>query len=472
MLFEHLRENLANINISLDPYASNMRAAPAELVERRKSVKLQLDAVVYPVLTLPPEITSEIFIKSVEGDYPILPWDKLLLLQICHLWRVIALSTPLLWASLDLSLERCAQRFIPGAPVSTDFIDGWISRACGIPVSLGLYGSGVQKGGDLMRTVLRQYSSHVRYLGLLMDAVAVTKLMDIGPFPLLQKLTLGGFARHSVPGGVHIFPSAPLLREVSLERGAGIQCVALPWTQLTSLNGEGLSTLDCLRLLRHTPMLTKCAFSGIYDANPSASPVIVHPSLKELSISQGAGELVQFLDLPALRALSLTYATFPADALASFFTRSPASLRQFTYFPAATRASPAPASLDWFRAMSGLTSLTVGDHSDNFIDTFFRALNCTTDSGFLPHLRALEVHALSFTVDAPVIDALRSRFAESDVDAGAGFLESVRFVCCSRHYDIDWEEAGDIDWDALYNLAERGLDVHIGPEKENFLWDW
>ncbi|KAJ6605306.1 hypothetical protein DFH09DRAFT_886391, partial [Mycena vulgaris] len=56
------------------------------------------------VLTLPPEITSEIFIHSVESNR----WEDrteatstpLLLLQICRLWRATALSTPALWTNL------------------------------------------------------------------------------------------------------------------------------------------------------------------------------------------------------------------------------------------------------------------------------------------------------------------------------------------------------------------------------------
>ncbi|KAJ7482672.1 hypothetical protein FB451DRAFT_1170534 [Mycena latifolia] len=50
----------------------------------------------------------------------------------------------------------------------------------------------------------------------------------------------------------------------------------------------------------------------------------------------------------------------------------------------------------------------------------------------------------SFTVDAPVIDALYSRFAESDVDAGAGFLESTgkRLATSIGMHYITWPSVG------------------------------
>ncbi|KAJ7673814.1 hypothetical protein DFH06DRAFT_954437, partial [Mycena polygramma] len=63
--------------------------------ENIKAAKLLLAEIVYPVLTLPPEITAQIFVQAVK------PLDKasstsapLLLLRICRQWRTIALSTP------------------------------------------------------------------------------------------------------------------------------------------------------------------------------------------------------------------------------------------------------------------------------------------------------------------------------------------------------------------------------------------
>ncbi|KAJ7693884.1 hypothetical protein B0H17DRAFT_840283, partial [Mycena rosella] len=66
-----------------------------------QNVQHQLDAIVYPVLTLPPEITSEIFVHCLPDRRK---WDvvnpkeaPLLLMHVCSAWRNITISTPALW---------------------------------------------------------------------------------------------------------------------------------------------------------------------------------------------------------------------------------------------------------------------------------------------------------------------------------------------------------------------------------------
>ncbi|KAJ7068769.1 hypothetical protein C8F01DRAFT_963465, partial [Mycena amicta] len=62
-----------------------------------------------PVLTLPPEILSEIFLHCLlEPDQPVpklnpeRPRAPLLLLQICRTWRNVAIGTPRLWQRLSV----------------------------------------------------------------------------------------------------------------------------------------------------------------------------------------------------------------------------------------------------------------------------------------------------------------------------------------------------------------------------------
>ncbi|KAJ7486729.1 hypothetical protein FB451DRAFT_1026233, partial [Mycena latifolia] len=69
-------------------------------MQRRDAAQLQVDDIIYPVLTLPPEITSEIFAKCVEfedKDFASPASAPSLLLQVCRSWRLIALATPSLW---------------------------------------------------------------------------------------------------------------------------------------------------------------------------------------------------------------------------------------------------------------------------------------------------------------------------------------------------------------------------------------
>ncbi|KAJ7187330.1 hypothetical protein C8R46DRAFT_1059491 [Mycena filopes] len=73
------------------------------------------DPIPYPVLTLPNEIVSEIFIRVLPPYPECPPWkgslSPSLLTQICRKWREIALSTPELWRAMAFILSTpAAQR--------------------------------------------------------------------------------------------------------------------------------------------------------------------------------------------------------------------------------------------------------------------------------------------------------------------------------------------------------------------------
>ncbi|KAJ7700351.1 hypothetical protein B0H17DRAFT_1176763 [Mycena rosella] len=79
------------------------------LEQEKDLLKDRLDAYTYPVLAVPNEIVSEIFIHFLP-IYPrraplIGPHSPSLLGQICRKWRDIALSTPALWRAVTLSLD-------------------------------------------------------------------------------------------------------------------------------------------------------------------------------------------------------------------------------------------------------------------------------------------------------------------------------------------------------------------------------
>ncbi|KAJ6629807.1 hypothetical protein B0H10DRAFT_1630861, partial [Mycena sp. CBHHK59/15] len=70
------------------------------LQSERKELVEKLDSVVYPVLTAPSEIISEIYLACLPSNRRIRASAKkapLLLAQICSQWRATALSTCGLW---------------------------------------------------------------------------------------------------------------------------------------------------------------------------------------------------------------------------------------------------------------------------------------------------------------------------------------------------------------------------------------
>ncbi|KAJ6533078.1 hypothetical protein B0H19DRAFT_884848, partial [Mycena capillaripes] len=79
---------------------SELDALIASLTAERQRLQAESDAIVYPVLSLPPEITMEIFsccIPSESNPRPSPTEAPLLLAQICRQWREVALHTPALW---------------------------------------------------------------------------------------------------------------------------------------------------------------------------------------------------------------------------------------------------------------------------------------------------------------------------------------------------------------------------------------
>ncbi|KAJ7608355.1 hypothetical protein FB45DRAFT_714554, partial [Roridomyces roridus] len=59
------------------------------LHSEERTARAALDTIVYPVLSLPNDVTSEIF-QQCAGD-------PLILASVCRHWREIALSCPRLW---------------------------------------------------------------------------------------------------------------------------------------------------------------------------------------------------------------------------------------------------------------------------------------------------------------------------------------------------------------------------------------
>ncbi|KAJ7157218.1 hypothetical protein C8R46DRAFT_909202, partial [Mycena filopes] len=134
-----LRTQLAEIDASI----SELRLRLLVLQRARGPIKKQLDRIVYPVLSLPPEITSEIFLECLPPHPLFAPFGEsgltnsvapLLLLQVCKTWRKIALSTPRLWDSLHLFHSAGFPRTSTMAKVITD----WFGRARSSPLTLSL----------------------------------------------------------------------------------------------------------------------------------------------------------------------------------------------------------------------------------------------------------------------------------------------------------------------------------------------
>ncbi|KAJ7036738.1 hypothetical protein C8F04DRAFT_883768, partial [Mycena alexandri] len=99
--------------------------------QRQKLYKESDAIIVYPILSLPTEITTEILHRwcapNAPSPGPYSSEGPLLLAQICHQWRQIVIHTPELWRDLY---------FTDNSPVNLFKL--WLNRSGNIPLELEL----------------------------------------------------------------------------------------------------------------------------------------------------------------------------------------------------------------------------------------------------------------------------------------------------------------------------------------------
>ncbi|KAJ7161194.1 hypothetical protein C8R46DRAFT_956127 [Mycena filopes] len=201
----------------------------------------------YPVLTLPNEIVSEIFVHYLP-PYPECPPftgpdSPSHLTQICGKWREIALSTPQLWRAIEFPLGPK-----PLAEADISDFQAYLARSRSCPLSLTIiedaYTYQGQRGRDpgavrrpmpecwalkILKAAL-QHSARLEFLTIHLYASAPFLQFD-SSFPLLRLVELRlPVEFDSQTPEVLVFRDAPLLRGVILD-GFSIPAVVLPWAR-------------------------------------------------------------------------------------------------------------------------------------------------------------------------------------------------------------------------------------------------
>ncbi|KAF7352418.1 F-box domain-containing protein [Mycena venus] len=351
-------------------------------------MQTQLDSMVHPVLTLPPEIISDIFVHCLPDKRQldiVNPTEApLLLTQICGLWRKIAISTPELWTSFDLDVGW-------PEPNLLDVGKTWLERARERPISVKLSSCGLLSDIhhiDRFMTALWGRSRGIRELELKI-AVEDFDVIDTPvpghnfrtlQFRKLQKLSvclqegLGGPAIDRGP--LSLFRDAPTLSEVLISEVPS-SLITLPWAQLTRFTGEVYTIAECLEALRLMPNLMHCAFAAL-EFSPSSSPrsfsqwnvavdvdpqSFTHPNVQHLELFSSRSDsgllansacILAFLTLPALHSLEIRdVKDFDKMVLDLFLSRSSSPLRTLSIHPLESQKSGNDACLS--RALATLS---------------------------------------------------------------------------------------------------------------------
>ncbi|KAJ7186498.1 hypothetical protein C8R46DRAFT_276074 [Mycena filopes] len=196
--------------------------------ERREALK-RLDAYIYPVLTLPNEIISEIFVNFLPG-YPQRPpakgtYSPLKLGQICYGWREIAWSTPSLWRAVAFKLPPGSCRIL---------VEEWLARAASLPLSISLAYYYASPEFGIFDAITRHSVrwEHVELYSMQQCAAEWLSRLLREPLPMLQSLDI------TIPNRdgplLTAFAASPRLRTLST-CDFSPSLILLPLTQLTTL---------------------------------------------------------------------------------------------------------------------------------------------------------------------------------------------------------------------------------------------
>ncbi|KAJ6590969.1 hypothetical protein DFH09DRAFT_1138209 [Mycena vulgaris] len=315
------------------------------LVSLRKEeilVQDRLDDYTYPVLTLPNEIVSEIFVHClpVYPKRPPLfgPSSPTRLTQICRKWKEIALSCPALWRAVGVSVDKGRS-----LGLTLSLMETFLKRSGSYPLSVELLiGRGASEESTRVPfpPTITSHSARWEHLQLYMPEHCIPFIQ--GPLPLLrcfQILTFKDGGESDDPYLTSAFHTAPLLSRVHILVYGVFYSPLLPWSQVTVLSVDWIIPGHWMNILSRAHNLVCGWFhlSGFDDAEQPLSSHQTLPYLETLILSDvnyfgdPGWNPLNTLTLPALRRLEVAETLLHPDPIAtlvSLVSRSACDLQE------------------------------------------------------------------------------------------------------------------------------------------------
>ncbi|KAJ7197378.1 hypothetical protein GGX14DRAFT_471193 [Mycena pura] len=402
------RTALAQIDAEILRFRTYAEGHVAGLKEQRRAISARLETVVYPVLTLPNEITIRIFTECLPHHGRVRPSPHsppLLLTQICRHWRNTALSIGELWTSFDTATDMLG-------PGRSDLLRWWLSLTKGYPLSWTIHAMGMTPMGNVGTsashiTDIIQPTTYLPKLRCLEVNASENRFRDLvplrTPLPLLRCLaaTLGSENLRD------ILQCAPDLRHLttrSLSPDLYLASKSLVSLELTGYVNYPADVF--LAILNNYPLLSHLKCGGrVTHARGAAVTPATFPSLRSLQFS-GLGVL-EFLTLPNLTHLEFSQ-PLRLDIIQPFLSRSGCVIKHLCCV-IRSEWGAFKASLEIFPWVETL-EIVLDDEGRTHL--FGLALHCLdlSEMSLVPLLRNVVInHATLYFDFSRIVDVLKRR---------------------------------------------------------------
>jgi len=467
----------------LEQLNSQIGQAEALLAQLREQVviaKRRINSRLSPILQLPPDITSEIFMACLpefafgRADWPTrrrVPGVSMPLLigRVCRAWRDFAWSTPKLWSRISLCLQH-------SSPKDCELLEGWLARSGQSPLSIHLYylshyvDGAEGRIGSILR-LIANCSERWRHIYFHLPVYVLKALEGVrNRLPRLTYMSLI-LPREEVPTKrCEGFSAAPQLRHVEVD-GYNQRLLNLSLSQVTRLSLAPVEVGNCLDILKCCPNLTHCTFKGVAEFTTAhLLPPVVSPSVEYLELESGLGRfpalslsrLLDALTLPTLCELRLNtnLHALPHTSLLSLVSRSACSVKRLTLTACYIESGKLRACLTGIHSIVELEVTNCVNSSIPVISLLHPAHASNMDSIILPNLRTLKLlteDRVNFGDLASMLEA-RGKSTSGELYPGRGDVARLRDVIVTAGDDCG-PDAGVLE--QLRHLVAGGMEISL-----------
>ncbi|KAJ7130734.1 hypothetical protein C8R43DRAFT_1024765 [Mycena crocata] len=287
------------------------------LQKEAKGIQDDLSSIVYPILSIPNEITAEIFRHCMPVDGRVVPSVSdapLVLARICRHWRQIALSMSHLWSGIRIDFGQTA--------VSEHMLimGQWFQLAKTSPLSI------------VLEWTARAYPCNNNQLGLNEDFIGALESVSsrLSRVTVQIHMYYGDF-QLLVNGPLSSIIHAPNLTELHLGNPVPISKFNDVTENLTSLTARLNSLPDLVKIITRFSKLRDLDVSLFEADEIDDGWDEMHSAceLRTLIIREDDIGVLKFLYMPSLHSLSVSISSGNAQTAVEFITRS-SSLRHIS----------------------------------------------------------------------------------------------------------------------------------------------